>query len=123
MISLIISVFIAFAAWTAFALLNKEHDTKEIKSVLSSISFDCKDLILNIRKLFVLLVKDALKSEESKDSQPIYDIPPESKDSVISETDYPAQFSALSDEDEDTTIASFSRSVIETIEEEENKAA
>ena len=61
MISLLLSIVIAFIAWTFFALMNKGSKDSEIKSVLRSLNFHFKSTLIDLTALFLLLLKDAFQ--------------------------------------------------------------
>ncbi len=137
MINLFLAILFSLTLWTVFAVINKGHFEEEILDSLGALGKNFAGLFVNIRKLFSLLVKDALHSS----SRPISDfltnkafrrqstIAQNGKElsPFIKSIETSKQNSNFSPEfneiDEDETISDFCTEVVDFIEEEDQKVA
>ena len=62
LISLIFGLSVSLLIWSGFALLHRGKNYEQIKNSLSDILNSSLDLILKVKNLFVLLIKDSIQS-------------------------------------------------------------
>ncbi len=63
MFSFLIAIVLSFSIWIVFALINRGRQDQEIRETLNLIFLNLQDLLRHVKRLFLLLVKDAIETD------------------------------------------------------------
>ncbi len=116
---------ILVAGWTSFALLNQSNNKEEITGLLQSMLTNAKDFSSNTGKLLLTLFRDTLQRSSLKIDNP-KEIFSKITDSSSKDDSRQINKSVETTEnlfEKDEAISGFSPEVVQTITEEEEKAA